>query len=105
MKPMPSDEFAEKVIKNVNNTLKPPNWTVRKNHLKRLKSHASPSCASNIDYHLEQLSSIYRESGRKVRQGKEASLMEQLLEANSDNASFLTPGSASQVAPSLLGST
>ena len=76
MKPMPSESFAEKVIKNVNNTLKPPNWTVRKKHLTRLNTQASPSCASNIDYHLEQLSSIYKESGRKVRQGVEPSLME-----------------------------
>ena len=56
-----------------------------------------PSCVSNIDYHLEQLSNIYKESGKKVREGTEPSLMEQLLEANPSNASFLTPSSSSQV--------
>ena len=87
----------------MNNTLKPPNWTVRKQSLmNRLNSQATPSCASNIDFHLDQLASIYRESGKKVREGVEPSLMEQLLEANPENATFLTPSSTSQVAPSLL---
>lgn len=50
----PSQAFLDKVISNVNNTLKPPNWTKRKQSLmKRLNSHVSPSCASNIHYRLE----------------------------------------------------
>lgn len=50
----PSQSFLDKVIQNVNNTLKPPNWTKRKQSLmNRLNSHVSPSCASNIDYRLE----------------------------------------------------
>lgn len=92
-----------KVISNVNNTLKPPNWTVRKQSLMfRLNQQTSPSCVSNIDYHLDQLAQMYRESGQKVRDGTEPSLMEQLVEANPSNASFLTPSSSSQVTKSLL---
>ena len=94
--PLPSQAFLEKVMSNVNNTLKPPNWTVRKQSLMhRLNSQTSPCCASNIDYHLDQLANMYKESGKKVREGAEPSLMEQLLEANPSNASFLTPSSSS----------
>ena len=63
--------------------------------MKRQGSHVSPSCATNIDYRLEQLSNVYKESGKKFREGTEPSLMEQLLEANPSNASFLTPSSQS----------
>ena len=45
---------------------------------------------------------MYKESGKKVREGAEPSLMEQLLEANPSNASFLTPGSSSRLTQSLL---
>lgn len=45
---------------------------------------------------------MYKESGKKHREGAEPSLMEQLLEANPSNASFLTPSSSSQVAQSRL---
>ena len=43
---------------------------------------------------------MYKESGRKVREGVEPSLMEQLLEANPSNASFLTPGSSARLTQS-----
>ena len=66
----PSQSFLDKVISNVNNTLKPPNWTMRKQSLmNRHNYHVSPSCASNIDYRLEQLASVYKESGKKFREG------------------------------------
>ena len=59
----PSQSFLAKVVSNVNNTLKPPNWTIRKHHIKKnCNSQYTPSCATNIDYHLEQLSNIYKES-------------------------------------------
>ena len=37
---------------------------------------------------------MYRESGKKMREGAEPSLLEQLLEANPSNASFITPSSS-----------
>jgi len=40
---------------------------------------------------------MYKEIGEKVRRGEEPSLMEQLLEANPNNASFLTPNSSSKM--------
>ena len=58
--------------------------------------------ASNIDYHLGHLADIYKEGGKKWREGAEPSLMQQLLMANPENASYLTPSSTSQVTPSLL---
>jgi len=70
--------------------------------MQRLNSQVTPNCVSNIDYHLDQLANLYRESGKKVREGKERSLVEQLLEANPDNASFLTPGSRSHLTKSIL---
>ena len=88
---------------NVNNTLKPPNWTVRKQSLiKRYNTSTTQKCASNIDFHLDQLAEVYRESGKKAREGAEPSLMDQLIEANPENVSFLTPGSSSQISRSLL---
>lgn len=94
-----------KVIRKVNNTLKPPNWTRRKTSvMQRLNSQTSPSLASNIDFHLQQLANIYKESGKKVREGTEPSLMEQLLLANPNNERFLTPNSSMQITSSLLSS-
>ena len=94
------------MIQKVNNTLKPPNWTKRRQNLmRRLNSQTSPPMASNISYHLDELASLYKESGKKVREGAELSLMEQLLVANENNAKFLTPSSKSQIAPSRLSST
>ena len=92
----PSQSFLDKVISNVNNTLKPPNWTKRKQSLmSRLNSQVSPSCASNIDEQLEQLASVYKESQKNFKEGREPSLMEQLVDANPSNASFHTPSSIS----------
>jgi len=102
-KPQPSNAFLQKVKMNVNNTLKPPNWTVRKQSLiKRYNTSTTQKCASNIDFHLDQLAEVYRESGKKAREGAELSLMDQLIEANPENVSFLTPGSSSQISRSLL---
>ena len=92
----PSEAFMSKVIHKINNTLKPPNWTLRKQKvMKKLNSQAAPSMASNIDYHLDRLSSIYKENNIKAREGTEPSLMEQLLRANPKNEQFLTPSSSS----------
>lgn len=70
--------------------------------MRKLNSQTSPPMASNIDYHLGHLADIYKEGGKKWREGAEPSLMQQLLMANPENASYLTPSSTSQVTPSLL---
>ena len=53
--------------------------------MKKLNSQAPPSLASNINYHLDRLSSIYKENNQKAREGTGLSLMEQLLMANPKN--------------------
>ena len=92
-----------KVIHNYNNTLKPPNWTLRKQKMMQKLNSPSPlSIASNIDYHLDKLSSIYKENHLKAREGTGPSLMEQLLKENPTNQQFLTPKSSSQISNKLL---
>ena len=68
---------------NFTNILKPPNWTKRKQNLmQRFNSSASPSCASNIDYHLDKLANCYKKS-----QGE---LMDILVKQNPENKRFTT---------------
>lgn len=65
LKAKPSQEFMENVITNKNNMLKPPNWTQRKQSLmKRHNYQDSPSLVSNIDYHLDMLSSMYKQKSK-----------------------------------------
>jgi len=49
----------------------------------RMNSTASPSCASNIDYHLSELAKCYQESG--------TSLLAKLVDSNPKNAKYCTP--------------
>ena len=68
---------------NFTNILKPPNWTKRKQNLmQRFNASASPSCAANIDYHLDKLASCYKKS-----QGE---LMDILVKQNPENKRFAT---------------
>lgn len=98
LKARPSQEFMENVVTNKNNMLKPPNWTQRKQSLmKRHNFQDSPSLVSNIDYHLNMLSSMYKQKNRE----DEPSLLDQLIEANPSNASYVTPSNTSKMARSL----
>lgn len=53
--------------------------------MQKLNSPSPLSIASNIDYHLDKLSSIYKENHLKAREGTGPSLMEQLLKENPTN--------------------
>jgi hypothetical protein len=65
----------EKIIKSVTKTppkvspvkhqsiIIPPNWTNRK---QVLRDRQQMLCGHNIDYHLDQLSSCYKSSGKKI---------------------------------------